>query len=230
MKPTFARAGLLAGLLAATALTAPAFAADLPARNQAPEAPVVQQWNPWMVRARALLVVPRDEAKLYTAGERLPGANVDVSNSVVPELDITYFFTKNLAAELILGVTPHRVKGAGSIAGTPVGKAWLLPPTLTLQYHFTGLGAFRPYVGAGVNYTVFFDERARGPFSSFRLKDSFGFALQAGLDYMIDEHWGFNVDVKKIFLKTDVKLDHGVVYGKVHLDPWLVSTGVTYRF
>ncbi len=226
------RTGVFAALLATTALAgaAPAFAADLPASRPEAPAPVLPQWSPWMIRARALMVVPRDDATLYAAGERLFGANVNVSNSVVPELDITYFFTPNLAAELILGVTPHRIKGAGALAGAPIGKAWLLPPTLTLQYHFTGLGAFKPYVGAGVNYTMFFDEQARGDFTSFRLKDGFGFALQAGFDYMLDAHWGINFDVKKIFLETDVKVNHGAVYGKARLDPWLISTGVTYRF
>ena len=78
------------------------------------------------------------------------------TNSFVPEFDISYFFTQNIAAELILGVTPHHVYGTGAAAtdGLDVGKAWLLPPTLTLQYHFTDFGAFKPYIGAGVNYTV----------------------------------------------------------------------------
>lgn len=224
---------LLAGtMLAGATLAAPALAADLPQRQVAPvaAAPALPQWSPWMIRARALLVRPMDDASLYSGGARLFGANVNVSNAVVPELDITYFFTPNLAAELILGVTPHKVNGARSLAGAPIGKAWLLPPTLTLQYHVTGLGAFKPYVGAGVNYTMFFDEQARGDFASFRLKDNFGVALQAGFDYMLDANWGINFDVKKIFLETDVKVNNGAVYGKVRLDPWLISTGVTYRF
>ena len=148
----------------------------------------------------------------------------------MPELDITYFFTPNLAVELILGVTPHNVKGAGALAGARIGSAWLLPPTLTLQYHFTGLGAFKPYVGAGVNYTVFFDEKAKGGFNRFDLKNTFGVALQVGFDYMLDKHWGINVDVKKIFLEPKVRVNNGLVTGKVKIDPWIIGTGVTYRF
>jgi len=229
MTSNLLRAGLAALLLGSTALGT-AQAADLPSSKAQPVVPVLAQWSPWMIRGRALFVVPQESAKLDVGGVRVPGADVNISNSVVPELDITYFFTKNIAAELILGVTPHNVKGAGVLAGNKIGSAWLLPPTLTLQYHFTDFGAFKPYLGAGVNYTVFFDEKAKGGFTSFDLKDSFGLALQAGFDYMIDQHWGINVDVKKIFLEPKVKVNNGLVSGKVKIDPWLIATGVTYRF
>lgn len=229
MTSNFLRAALSALLLGSTALCA-AHAADIPSSKAQPAAPILAQWSPWMIRGRALFVVPQESAKLDVGGVRVPGADVNISNSVVPELDITYFFTKNIAAELILGVTPHNVKGAGVLAGARIGSAWLLPPTLTLQYHFTDFGAFKPYVGAGVNYTVFFDEKAKGGFTSFDLKDSFGLALQAGFDYMIDSHWGINVDVKKIFLEPKVKVNNGLVSGKVKIDPWLIATGITYRF
>ena len=223
------RLSLAAILLGATALNG-ARAADLPSTKTDPLAPVLSSWSPWMIRGRALVVMPQEEANLRLGGAPVIGGKVDISNSVVPELDITYFFTKNIAAELILGVTPHNVKGAGSLAGARIGSAWLLPPTLMLQYHFTDLGAFKPYVGAGVNYTVFFNEKAKGGFTDFDLKDSFGVALQAGFDYMIDRHWGINVDVKKIFLEPKVKVNNGLVAGKVKIDPWLIAAGITYRF
>lgn len=223
------RLSFAAALLGATALS-PALASDLPSSKAAPVAPILEPWSPWMIRGRALFVVPQEDANLKLGGAPIVGGDVSISSSVVPELDITYFFTKNIAAELILGVTPHNVKGAGSLAGTRIGSAWLLPPTLMLQYHFTDLGAFKPYVGVGVNYTVFFDEKAKGGFTSFDLQDSFGVALQAGFDYMIDRHWGINVDVKKIFLEPKVKVNNGLVAGKVRIDPWLIGAGVTYRF
>ena len=160
---------------------------------------------------------------------------------VVPELDITYFFTKNIAAELILGVTPHHVTGTGAAAtnGLDVGKAWLLPPTLTLQYHFTEFGAFKPYIGAGVNYTMFFSQSAGNTANGAgvivtrsHLHNSFAPAAQIGFDYMIDRHWGFNVDVKKLWLRPNWDGDSnvGALTGKVNLDPWLIGTGVTYKF
>ncbi|MGN6095477.1 MAG: OmpW/AlkL family protein [Bosea sp. (in: a-proteobacteria)] len=223
------RLSLAAALLGATALS-PALAADMPSSKAVPAAPMLTPWSPWMIRGRALAVVPQEEASLRLGGAPVVGGKVDISNSVVPELDITYFFTKNIAAELVLGVTPHNVKGAGSLAGARIGSAWLLPPTLMLQYHFTDLGPFKPYVGVGVNYTVFFNEKAKGGFTDFDLKDSFGVALQAGFDYMLDEHWGLNFDVKKIFLEPKVKVNNGLVSGKVKIDPWLIGAGVTYRF
>lgn len=221
-------APLTAALLGATVLSAAA--SDLPSRRTEPNLPVVETWSPWMLRGRALVVVPQEQASLRAGGVPIVGGDVDISTSVVPELDITYFFTKNIAAELILGVTPHNVKGAGALAGTRIGSAWLLPPTLTLQYHFDPIGAFKPYLGAGVNYTVFFDEKAKGGFTGFDLKNSFGLALQAGVDIMLDRHWGINLDVKKIFLEPKVKVNGGAVAGKVRIDPWIFGTGVTYRF
>jgi len=220
---------LSAALLAGTALTS-AQAADLPSTKMAPAAPIMTQWSPWMIRGRALFVVPQESAKLKIGGAPIVGGDVNISNSVVPELDISYFFTKNIAVELILGVTPHNVKGAGTLAGARIGSAWLLPPTLMLQYHFTDLGPFKPYVGVGVNYTVFFNEKAKGGFTSFDLKDTFGLALQVGADYMINDHWGINFDVKKIFLEPKVKVNNGLITGKVKIDPWLIGAGVTYRF
>ncbi len=139
-----------------------------------------------------------------------------VSTTVVPELDITYFFTPNIAAELVLGVTRHHINGAATLAGTDVGRVWLLPPTLMLQYHFTNFGNFKPYVGAGVNYTFFFSEKAAGgTITQFSVEDSFGFALQAGFDLMLDRHWGLNFDVKKLYLRPDVSFNNGALTGKV---------------
>lgn len=196
------------------------------------KAPAVEEpLSPWQIRVRALYVVP--EAGGSVTG--IPGSDLSISNSVVPELDITYYFTKNIAAELILGVTPHDINGAGTITGLgQVGKVWLLPPTLTLQYHFTDFGPFKPYIGAGVNYTAFFSQDATNPaFSSLKVNDAWGFALQAGFDWMIDRHWGFNVDVKKIFLQPDFLLQTvGGAYlqGNAQINPWIFGTGVTYRF
>jgi outer membrane protein len=219
----------LALLLGSVAL--PAFAADLPSATRAPafEAP-----SPWMIRVRALVVAPQSSATVnVNGGPDITG--LKASTAVVPELDITYFFTKNIATELVLGVTPHDVKGTGALASLgKIGSTWLLPPTLMLQYHFTDFGAFKPYVGAGVNYTFTFSNKEAGVMSSFKVKNAPGVALQAGFDYMFDRHWGLNVDVKKLWLRPDATavIAAGLVpvTAKVRLDPWLISTGVTYRF
>lgn len=140
-----------------------------------------------MIRARALGVVPQESSSLSIGG------SVNVDNSVVPELDFTYFFTPNVSAEVVAGVTPHNVR---TKSGVDAGSAWLLPPTVTLQYHFTQFDSVKPYVGAGVNYTHFFNEDA-GALNSVKYDDSFGGALQAGVNIPIKDNWYANVDVKK---------------------------------
>lgn len=228
----------VASLVAASAMNTvsmPAVAADIPAAAPVYKAPAaLEVWNPWMIRLRALGVVTRNSGSV----DGVPGSNLSTSDTIVPELDITYFFTKNIAAELILGTTRNEVTGAGSIDGVPVGKAWLLPPTLTLQYHFTELGAFKPYIGAGVNYTIFYNQTASNTtvggltVTDSHLHNSFGAALQIGFDYMIDRHWGLNVDVKKLYLRPewDGTINGAPFTGKVNLDPWLIGAGVVYKF
>jgi len=212
---------------------ATAFAADLPAKPVYKAPPVENLWNPWMIRVRALGVVTRNSGHV----DQVLGSGLATSDTVVPELDISYFFTPNIAAELILGVTRNHVTGTGTIAGLDVGKAWLLPPTLTLQYHFTGLGAFKPYVGGGVNYTWFFDQSAGAAgvvgVTQSHLHDAAAPVAQIGFDYMIDKHWGWNVDVKKLWLRpnwTGTLNGTVPISGKVNLDPWLIGSGITYKF
>jgi outer membrane protein len=224
---------LTRGLLAASALalvTSSASAADLPSKAPVFKDEPVAAASPWQIRVRALGVIAEDKGHV----NGVPGSDLSYSRSVTPELDISYYFTPNIAAELILGTTYANINGEGTLAPLgKIGKTWILPPTLTLQYHFTNFGAFKPYVGAGVNYTFFYNQDADGV-SALKVKNTFGGALQVGFDYMIDEHWGFNVDVKKLFLepKFDATLADGVtrVSGKAELNPWLISTGITYRF
>ncbi|MDA9436833.1 OmpW/AlkL family protein [Bradyrhizobium sp. CCBAU 51627] len=237
-------AALGAGFAAAVGA---AQAADLPVYTKAP--PPVESFNPWMVRLRVLGVLPdAGGSTVNVAGVPTlssPNSGLSISNQAVPELDISYFFTKNIAAELILGVTRHSISGTGSLASLPIGKTTLLPPTLTLQYHFDNFGAFKPYIGAGVNYTVFFNNSAAnvpavivgppvGPVTTTALhvSNAWGGAVQFGFDYMLDRHWGLNVDVKKLWLRPDytATVSGLPVTGTAHIDPWLVGGGVTYKF
>ena len=107
-----------------------------------------------------------------------------------------------------------------------------MPPTVTLQYHFSPRGSIRPYVGAGVNYTFFY-EQDPGAAVSVNYDNGFGFALQAGVDVPINDTYFLNFDVKKIFLNTDVTInagDAGVVGADVDLDPFVIGVGVGRRF
>jgi outer membrane protein len=212
-------------------LTAPQqlFAADAIVAPLAPQVvetlPVAL--SPWQIRVRALGVVPQNSGYV----DQIPDSGLKASNTIVPELDISYYFTDNLAAELILGTTYSNISGKGAIDGLDVGKVWLLPPTLTMQYHFTNFGAFKPYVGAGVNYTFFYNQKSHDS-DYLKVKNTFGGALQVGFDYMINDNWGFNFDVKKLYLRPDFDVTVGgqALTGKAKLDPWLIGTGITYRF
>ncbi|MER8899613.1 OmpW family protein [Mesorhizobium sp. M0676] len=207
-----------------------AVAAELAQAASVPQAgaSVTEAPSPWQIRLRALGVVTEDSGYVNA----VPGSGLSYSNTVTPELDISYHFTDNIATELILGTTYANIEGQGAIGALGnVGKVWLLPPTLTLQYHFTNFGAFKPYVGAGVNYTIFYNHDV-GSADALHVKNTFGTALQVGFDYMVDQHWGVNFDVKKVFLKPDfdVTVDGAKLTGKADLDPWLIGAGVTYRF
>lgn len=181
----------------------------------------------WLIRGRLLNVSPNESATINPIG-----GDVDIDTSFVPELDISYFFTDRIAAELILGVTPHDVMAVGTAAGNvDLGDVTLLPPTLTLQYHFLPEGTIHPYVGAGINYTVFFNEDlpAGGIATSINYDNSFGLALQGGIDFDVNENWFFNVDVKYIDINTDVTINNAIT-ADVDIDPWVFGIGVGRRF
>ncbi len=160
------------------------------------------------------------------------GGSARTSDAYVPELDFTYFFTKNIAAELILGTTNHSVEVKGSSSGDlDLGTVWALPPVLTLQYHFMPDGDFSPYIGAGVNYTIMYNVKTGRSVSDVDYSDEFGYAFQAGIDYKLNDRWSINFDLKKVFVDTDIKVNGGAINAKgTDLDPWVVGLGVGYRF
>jgi outer membrane protein len=197
---------------------------------------------PWaaglMVRLRGLGVVPDEDADNITAAGAPIAADLNIDNSIVPELDLTYFFTPNIAAELILAVTPHDISGTGALAGY-ASDAWLLPPTLLAQYHFNPGAKFKPYVGAGLNYTVFFNEDDKGrtvaaglTTTNTKLDDEFGWALQAGVDIHIRDNMYLNLDVKKLWLYTEATVRttaNTTVRADVDINPWIVGIGVGWK-
>ncbi len=179
--------------------------------------------SPWQIRARAVHIAPADKSNAIPglAGEDA----ISVSNKTIPEIDISYFFTPNWAAELIL---TYPQKHDVYLNGGHIGTFKHLPPTLTLQYHFTPHAKISPYVGAGINYTRISSVKLLGGAADLD-NDSFGFALQAGVDYKIDKHWSINFDIKKVQIRADATLN-GAHLTRVKVDPLLVGVGVGYRF
>ena len=178
----------------------------------------------FQIRGRIIGVLPDGDGT-----ESVTGLKTDVENAYVPEVDITYFFTDHIAAELIAATANHDIT-----AGTnDLGDAWILPPTLTLQYHFTPDQKFSPYVGAGVNYSMFYGEDSDTGFGNLDVDGGFGFAVQAGFDYWLNDHWGLNVDAKYVDLEVDVDIDMGGTALSAHdvdLNPFIIGAGVSYRF
>lgn len=208
----------------------------------------------WVVRARIVNVAPDEDSELgkkvnqIAPGAMSPGAELKVDNNIIPELDISYYFTKNIAAELILATgTKHNVSVRGdsgaAVGDQKLGSVNLLPPTLTAQWHFLPDQTFDPYVGAGLTYSYSLDDDLRfqkGAFKGNSIKidrDMWGPAVQAGFDINLKDGWLLNADVKYIWLDTDVKARLGAnntgAWTKIDsldINPWVVGVGVGKKF
>ena len=185
----------------------------------------IAQENPWMVRARATHLNWDNGQSTATINQS--GLDVKAKNKTIPELDVTYFFSKNIAAELVLSY-PQRVE-VTAVSGS-LGTVTAIPPTLLAQYRFTQFGPLKPYVGAGINYTRF-GSRNLGADDYSVEKSSVGYAAQIGADYMLTKNWGINLDVKYLQIETDVIVNSsGASAGTLKLSPISTSVGVTYKF
>jgi outer membrane protein len=154
---------------------------------------------------------------------------VSVDSATMVTFNGTYFFRPNWGVELLAALPfSHDIDLVG---GGKVAETNHLPPTLSVQYHFAPDAAIRPYVGAGVNLTLFYDEQTTGALdgSSLSLGTSVGVALQAGLDVPIGERWYLNFDVRYMDIDTKAKLN-GASLGDVEIDPWLYGLNLGYRF
>ena len=182
-----------------------------------------EELSPWLVRVRLLDVVTE---RNNTAGGGVGADTLKVSDQVQPEVDVTYFFTKNIAAEL---VATYPVSHSINLSGTDIGGLKELPPTLNLQWHFDPLGKVTPYIGAGVTYMRTWDSRAAGG-ALTTSQNNWGGDLQVGMDYAIDQHWSFNVDVKKVWISADVQAVGGASVLTANINPLLAGVGLGYRF
>lgn len=192
---------------------------------------VGKQAGTFMIRLRAIGVIPEDNSSSING---IPGARVNTTAQAAPELDFSYFLTDNIALELIAASTRHEISasipGAGKV---DVGSVWVLPPTLTMQYHFMPHSAFSPYVGAGLTVAWFYGTSPATPtVTHFTVGNNVGAALQAGFDYNFTGHWFANFDVKQIFLNANAHVDAGGGTLKAHtaLDPLVIGAGIGYRF
>lgn len=215
MNMTWFKAAAAAALVAGSAAMTPAMAGSYN--------------GDFLVRVQGTVVAPDAGADVFVGGVQQAGWDADVSTEVIPTLTLTYFFNKNIAAELFCCFAKFDAKGRGATPVDDLGDFWVFPPILTLQYHFDPMGGFKPYVGAGVQYIAFFDEGS-GDIGKINLDNAWGFALQAGFDLEIGQGWYLNADVKKVWLDTDASWGPGTITADVDVDPWIFSVGLGYRF
>jgi outer membrane protein len=249
-----------AAVMAAALAVGSAAAADFPTKKTAPPAPapvVVAPVTPgFFVKAGLLYAINQSSSKLYAAGAQIPGVGATVGNVATLGVEAGYFVTPNVSVDIAAGIpmwADDKLKGATVVPlpgpvyvpvpnGTLLAKIMPSFVPLTVLYHFNQFGAFQPYVGGGVA-AVF----------SFQTKDAFntgvtvdptvGLVLQGGADVMIDQHWGWSIDVKKVFanVTSHATGDNLGVVGvplaipvpgeqKTYFQPWVLSTGVTYRW
>ena len=200
----------------------------------------------WVVRGRIINVNPNDDssAVTLTPGGTIAGTGVSVNDDTTLELDFTYMLDPHWGLELILATTKHQAKPNGTLA-TALGSSsslldvGVLPPTLTLQYHFAPSSNIRPYAGVGVNYTHFYDEEVKGGLdaagASVDLDDSWGLAAQVGVDVDINKDWFVNFDVKYIDINTEASYKNTALSGAsvdvdVDIDPWVIGVGIGTSF
>lgn len=195
-----------------------------------PQAQAAHMDDPWVLRARWIVVAPDDSSSPIST----IGGTASVDTQIAPELDLSYFFTENIAVEAIAAVARHRARANGTAAGNVnLGEVSLLPPTVTLQWHFMPRNMLSPYLGVGVNYTYFFGVNPGPLAQDISYSRSFGAALQAGLNINFAKNWHFNLDVKKVFLDTDITVQLAappVLTTSLDIDPWIWGVGIGYRF
>ncbi len=197
--------GFAAGLALALTMSVPAHA---------------QEEGPFMVRTRLVHMKPDNGNSPRSAAGK-----VEVNDRTFPEIDFSYFFTRNIAAELVL---TYPLKHDVKLGGNDIGSIKRLPPSLLLQYHFTPDSVLKPYVGVGLNYTHFSSVKLDIPGADID-RSSFGIALQAGVDIRLAKHWYLNLDMKYIDIDTDVRVN-GAKLTTLEVDPMLYSIGIGYRF
>jgi outer membrane protein len=187
----------------------------------------------WLVRGRIINISPN-----VTTNDE-----IDIDSAVTLDIDFTYMFNSNFGMEILLAIpATHDVKGTESIASLgKIAEVTVLPPALIAQYYFMPQNNIRPYVGAGINYTFIYDESTTSSLTNglgvgstgLDVDDTFGYLVQAGVDFDIDKNWFVNIDAKYFWIDTEATVqvdgaDAGTI--KFDLDPLVLGVGAGYRF
>ncbi len=175
------------------------------------------------------------DASIKAAGSHLPGANLHASTNLTLGIGIGYFVTPDVSLLAVLGVPPTTtLTGEGTLNGLTLGKVTYGPSMLVANYHFRQLGAFQPFLGAGITYTVVFGTKDDA-IANLRVSNSIGAVIRAGFDVMFSDQWGAFLSVSKVFVSTNTSgnaasLGGAPVSAHVSFDPLVLFSGITYRF
>lgn len=182
----------------------------------------------FMIGLGAVGVLPTNGGSVGTIG-----GTPNASNAASPLLDGTYFFTPNIALNLIAATTRHKLTVTNSALGTVnLGTAWALPPTLTVQYHLMPRSRISPYVGVGLNTTFYYGYGGNPTtgINRVRIDPSVGVAPNIGVDYELAPNWLANFDLKWILMQPDVSVNSGFVRAQADINPFVISAALRYRF
>lgn len=230
------RAALATAAAAAAAFASLAVALPAQAQTSASAAPDTAPKSPWRLYAGPAHIGFSTSAQVQAGGQLVPGGNATADSNNSLGFGAIYDFHPGWSAEIALGLPPTTaLKGTGTLAGAgTLGKVKYGPAVLSVRRQLWDEGPVRPYIGAGINYTLVLESRD-GFVSNLDVKNGFGPVLQVGFEVPIDQRWSFFVDAKKIWLKTTATgtlpaLGGAPAYAKVRLDPLVVTAGLSYRF
>jgi len=227
---------------------APAMTAAVIAAATLSQPVMAQEAGTIQVKVLATAVLPDGKVKEIKGGtlaETVAGLGVqtEANDNYVPTVAIEYFATPNVSVETICCTTAHHVSAnapAGLDGAVLADKVTIIPATFTLKYHFGAAGGIRPYIGAGPSYFIFLKDKAGAGATSaltatkVQVDDTFGVALQAGVDVPLNAAMSLSVDAKRYFMRPDAHFYNAagteVLETSHKLDPWVVSAGVGFKF
>jgi outer membrane protein len=198
----------------------------------------------FVVRAGATMVAPNSDHSSIMLGGADSTMTLTVDDNTQLGLNFLYFYNNNIAVEVLAAtpfthdVTIHDKNAVLGVDGAKLGEVTHLPPTLSALYYFDTSTAFKPYVGLGVNYTIFFDEKFEAApkslgLSNLELDGSFGLSAQLGMDYLLDDNFHINASVRYIDISTDATFDVGgesIGSASIDVDPMVYSLMIGYKF
>ncbi len=197
--------------------------------------PAVADAQNWILRVRGISIDPDDSSGEIGA----TGSTIDVDSATTIEVDITYLFSSSFGIEVIAATAKHDLTASGgALDGADLGAVTHLPPTAVLQWYVIPEGVINLYVGAGINFTTFYDydlsaDLAGLGVTDIEFDDSFGLAGNAGINLNLGERWMLNADVKYIQIDTEADIKVGndsLDVVSVDINPWVFGVGVGVRF